>query len=254
MSNTRGVASILLAIALLSLPGQAEAQGIGGLIKKKAGEVAKGKGGKADQEKNAVKDSGPITSAWALEDCGPLTPDKLNDFLRGLQAEATQRGEFDKVFRSLGNAATVVACRNQEFASPAAQKILYQGLTTGTPTAAQLEKMMAKNQLDLEKHMDQKCGKDPSKFNERNAHDNARRNGAKAADMTEACYDKLKEVVLGFCRMSPELQQTATQNGIRVPGKGKGVWVFTPNEAQAIKPKCGALVPAIETSGYKEAP
>jgi hypothetical protein len=61
----------------------------------------------------------------------------------------------------------------------------------------------------------------------------------------------MTEVTLAFCKLSPAEQQTAIQDGIRVPGKGSGEWVYTAAEAKAISRHCGELVPLIEALGSK---
>jgi hypothetical protein len=246
----RLLASFLVAVVALPLARQADGQGIGDRLKKKASEAVKGKSSKPEQGKTVAKEDGPIQSAWDLEKCGPLTPDKLNDFLRGLKAEAVQRTEFDAMLRGLRTQQQVLACRNQEVMSPTAQKILNQGMGPDASTA-QLTKAMEKNRNDLLEHMDKKCGKDPSQFNQQDAYRKAHSEAAKAAGMSEACYDKLKEVVLGFCALTPQLRNAAVQNGIKAPGYGSAFWVFTAGEAQALEQKCAEVVPAIESTGYK---
>ena len=109
---------------------------------------------------------------------------------------------------------------------------------------------MAQNMVDVEAHLVKKCGTDPAQVDPRRERENARRAGAKAAGMSDDCYDKLKEFALAFCKLSPAQQQAAVQNGIKVPGQGKGEWVFTADEAKALQPRCSELVPAIEATGY----
>jgi uncharacterized protein YoaH (UPF0181 family) len=232
-----------LLVSLLVLQAdRVESQGLGDRIKKKATDAAKGKDAKKAEPK---KDEGPITSAWAAEKCGPITPEQVSDLERGLTVETKQRGEFDNMFGSLPSQAQVIACRNAEVMTPGVQKILSQGMTEGASNAA-LTKAMAKNSAELEAHMDKKCGKDPSKFSQRDAYNAAHAAGAKAAGLSEKCYDKLKEVALGFCKLSPEQQQAAVEQGIRAKGWGLGVWVFTSDEAKALSKHCGTLVPLIE--------
>lgn len=129
--------------------------------------------------------------------------------------------------------------------NPAVQKIMMQGMTEGA-SSAQLTKAMEKNRADVEDYLVKKCGEDPSKFNQRDAYNSAHKAGAKAAGLSETCYDKMKEYALGFCGLTAAQQKIATEQGIRAPGQGAGEWVFTADEAKAFAPHCVELVPAIE--------
>jgi len=234
----------LLLVSLLVLQAdRVESQGLGDRIKKKAADAAKGKDSKKDQAKNDKKDAGPITSQ--MGDCGPLTPEKVSDLLRGLKTEQTQRNDFDSMFRGLRSHEAIIACRNNEVMGGAIQKIMNQGMKEGASNA-ELQKAMAKNMAEVEEYLVKKCGQDPSKFSQRDAYNAAHKAGAKAAGLSETCYDKMKEYALGFCGLTAAQQQIATEQGIRAPGWGAGVWVFTADEAKAFAPHCVELVPAIQ--------
>jgi hypothetical protein len=242
------VVGLLFLTAAVLMPGRVESQRIGGMIKKKAADAAKGKDSKKDQGKTEKKDEGPITSQ--MGDCGPLTREKVSDFLRGLKTEQTQRTDFDNMFSGLRPHAAIIACRNNEVMGTTIQKIMMQGMKEGA-SDAQLQKAMAKNMADVEEYLVKKCGEDPSKFNQRDAYAAAKKAGAKAAGLSDDCYDKLKEFALGFCGLSAAEQKIATEQGIKAKGQGEGVWVFTADEAKAFAPHCGELVPAIQALGYK---
>lgn len=246
MRSTRLVVSLVAAITLSASAYPLEAQGIGGLIKKKAAEAVKPKDAKkAADTKDAEKPKDdPNTSNWEKEGCGPITPDRLNDLLRGLETERTQRAEFGKMFSSARTSVEVQRCRNDELMSPTAQKIMNRSIPKNA-TNAQLTAAMEKNQIDLMEHMDKKCGKDRATMSKPDAYRRAHSDAAKAAAMDEKCYDKLKEIVLGFCNQPQPLRDAASQNGLRAPGKGSGEWVFTPNESKALNAKCAELVPLI---------
>ena len=244
MRMIRLAVPFLLALVVLPTFSRVEAQGLGGMIKKKAGEVAKGKGSKAEPAKK--EDDGPIKSTLGCD----VTPDAVSRFERGLKAERQQVSDFESMFSGLRSHEQVIKCRQDEAISPTVQQILSQGITQNA-TNAQLQAAMAKNMVDVEAHMVKKCGEDPSKYNPREQRELARKAGAKAAGMTDECYDKLKEFALSFCKLPPETRKAAVENGIRVPGKGSGVWVFTADEAKALDPRCDQLVPAIEATGYK---
>ena len=239
----------LLVVSLLILQAEpAQSQGLGDRIKKKAADAAKGKDSKKDQAKNDKKDGGPITSQ--MGDCGPLTPEKVSDFLRGLKTEQTQRNDFDSMFRGLRSHEAIIACRNNEVMGGAIQKIMMQGIKEGAPPA-QLQKAMAKNMVDVEDYLVKKCGEDPSKFSQRDAYAAAHKAAAKAAGLSEDCYDKMKEYALGFCGLTAAQQKIATEQGIKAPGWGSAEWIFTADEAKAFAPHCAELVPAIEALAPK---
>lgn len=234
--------------ATLSTP-RADAQGIGGLIKKKAAEAAKGK----DAKKEVAKDDGPLTSQFEKE-CGPVTPDGVDKFLKGLQAEIAGRQAYDNKLAGTKPDAEVNACRGSETIGPESIAIIQRGLQNGG-TTDYVQKQMEKNREDLEKLLTKKCGEPQSKYiyDKSKEYDAARKAGAAAAGVKEECYDKLKEFALAFCKtLTPAQQKTAMEQGIKVPGWGAGVWVFTPDEAKAFFPRCGELVSALKTVGYEK--
>lgn len=251
MTNTRLVAAFLLALAALPAATRLEGQGLGGLIKKKAAEAAKGKDNKADQGRTLAKDEGPITSQFEKE-CGPLTPDALDRFMNGLETEAAARDAFDRKIAGARPDDEVSACRGQESMSPDAMAIIQRGMGGGGSTD-QIQKQMEQNRADLETYLTRKCGEPVSKyeFNRYNEYEAARKSGAKAAGVNPNCYDKLKEFALFFCKgMTPAQQTAAAEQGIKVRGHGQGVWVYTAEEATALAAKCGKLVPLIDATGY----
>ncbi len=244
-------ASLVIAALLAFAPvGGAESQGIGGLIKKKAAEAARGK----DAKKEIVKDEGPLTSQFDKE-CGPVTPEAVDNFYRGLQTEIAGRGAYDRKLAAAKPTEEVNACRGNETISPEGRAIIQRGLENGGSTDY-VAKQIEKNREDLEKHLLKKCGEPASKyeFNKFAEYDAARKAGAKAAGLSDHCYDKLKEFALAFCKgLTPDQQKAATEQGIKVPGQGSGVfWVFTADEAKALFPHCGDLVRAMTATGYEK--
>jgi hypothetical protein len=252
MRTVRATTLVLAALIAL-LPGRlVEAQGIGGLIKKKAAEAAKGKDGKSDQGKTVAKDDGPITSQFGKE-CGPVTPESIDKFLKGLQTEAAGREAYDKKLAGAKPNEEVNACRGKETISPDGMALIQRGLANGG-TTDYVQKQMEKNREDLEKYLTKKCGEPVSKYqyDKSKEYDAAHKAGAKAAGLGDDCYDKLKEFALAFCKtLTPAQQKVATEQGIKVPGSGAGVWwVFTADEAKAILPHCGELVGAVKATGW----
>jgi len=242
---------VLAALLAVPQPRQAHAQ-IGGLIKKKAAEAVKGKDGKSDQGKTVAKDDGPITSQFGKE-CGPVTPDAVEKFLKGLEIEVAGREGYDRKLAGAKPNEQVNACRGQETIGPEGIAIVQRGLANGG-TTDYVQKQMAKNREDLETYLTRKCGEPVSKYqyDKNKEYDAAKKAGAEAAGLTDKCYDKLKEFALAFCKtLTPAQQKIATEQGIKVPGFGSGVWVFTADEAKALFPHCGELVPALKATGWE---
>lgn len=251
--RTPALAGLLLAsfVALVPLD-RVDSQGIGGLIKKKAVEAAKGKDAKTDQGKTVAKDEGPITSQFAKE-CGPVTPEAIDKFFRGLQAEIAGREAYDRKLAGTKPDDDVNQCRGKETMSPEAMALIQRGLQNGG-TTDYVQKQIEKNREDLEKHLVNKCGVGRAKIEQDRygEYDAARKAGLSASGLSQDCYDKLKEFVLAFCKgLTPAQQKVATEQGIKVPGQGSGVfWVFTADEAKAMVPHCGDLVRAVNATGY----
>ena len=247
------VAGLLLASFIAFVPFErVDSQGIGGLIKKKAVEAAKGKDAKNDQGKTVAKDEGPIKSEFAKE-CGPITPEAIDNFYRGLQAEAAGREAYDRKLAVTKPDEDVNQCRGKETISPEGMALIQRGLMNGG-TTDYVQKQLEKNREDLEKHLLQKCGVGRSKIEQDRSkeYDAARKAGIGASGLSDECYDKLKEFALAFCKgLSPAQQKLATEQGIKVPGQGSGIfWVFTADEAKAMFPRCGDLVRAVNATGY----
>ena len=240
VSRTALVFATLLT-ALSARPVQAQ---IGGFIKKKAAEVAKGK---ATEE--------PMTSSWKNDACGPITPEKLKDLLRGLEVEGAARSEYDAAAAKAeatraDTEAKVKACRDAENGGATFQKMMIDGFSGSNPpsTAAAVQAQMAKNKASFEEFLDKKCGKSPGPptDNARDVYRKAHADGAKAAGMSEPCYDWLADPVIAFCKLPKDQQQTAIEKGLRANARQ---WLFTTDEAKAIQPYCAELMPALKKAG-----
>ena len=117
MRIASGTALVVAALLALAVPRPAESQ-IGGFIKKKATDVAKGEAEKKGDASTSKADS-----------CGSITPQKMQDFLRGLQTEGAARYEFDsRVAREDSARAEaeprVKACRDAENGGVTFQKMV----------------------------------------------------------------------------------------------------------------------------------
>jgi hypothetical protein len=249
--RTRIAAGVLFAIVLAIAPGRfLEAQGIRGTIAKKAGDATKGKVPQSDA-KFDKNETGPVTSSWNNPTCGPLTPEKIGDYVRGLQAEAAVIQEFEGVLKGVRSQADAIACRNAEAMSPTYQKYMLEGFDGASPPSSQsaIEKQMAKNQAKYDAYVDTKCGKDPSKYREYDSKPKAFAAGVKASGMTEECYSWLADPTVAFCKLPKDQQQTAAEKGIRVAGTNK--WLFTVGEARAIQPHCDEILTLLKKLNHR---
>lgn len=242
-----GAALVVAAVLTVAAPRPAESQ-IGGFIKKKATDAAKGE---AKGEANKKVDA----STSKADSCGPVTPQKVQDFLRGLQTEGAARSEFDsRVAREDSARAEaeprVKACRDAENGGATFQKMMTEGFTGANPpsTAAAVQAQTDKNKAKYEEYLDKKCGKVPpaTTHDPGDTYRKAHANGAKEAGMSEYCYDVMADRVIAFCKLPNKEQVKAVEKGIRIENVGE---VFTADEAKAIQPHCGELMPALKKAG-----
>ena len=248
MRIASGAALVVAALLALAAPRPAESQ-IGGFIKKKATDVAKGEANKkADASSKA-------------DSCGQITPQKVQDFLRRVQAEGAARNEFDsKVAREDSIRAEaeprVKACKDAENGGVTFQKMMTEGFTgaNAPSTGPAVQSQMDKNKAKYEEYLDKKCGKvpPPASHDPGDTYRKAHAAGAKEAGMSEYCYDVLADRAIAFCKLSNKEQTTAMEKGIRVDKAGESV--FTADEAKAIQPHCGELMSALKKAGNTLAP
>jgi hypothetical protein len=243
MRIARGAALVVAAVLALAAPRSAESQ-IGGFIKKKAGDVAKGEAEKKADVSKSKSDS-----------CGPITSQKVQDFLRGLQTEGAARNEFDsRIAREDAARAEaeprVKACQDAEAGGATFQKMMTEGFTganaPSTPAAVQAQ--MDKNKAKYDEYLDKKCGKVPpaTSHDPGDTYRKAHANGAKEAGMSEYCYDVMADRAIAFCKLPNKEQAKAADKGIRIENVGE---VFTADEAKAIQPHCGEIMPALKKAG-----
>ena len=172
MTKTRLVVSLLLALASLPTASRLDAQ-IGGLIKKKVGETVKG-GDKKDQ---------PAASTAVATDESKL-PKKLTEvvlasFKKGLEVERDQRQATVKFLGTVKTREQYNSCQQTLAAGPEMQKIMMSlGTLPENATAEQTQKATQKMHADMAKLLTDKCGEDPSKYD-----DSWRRRQMEAAEL-----------------------------------------------------------------------
>ena len=244
MRIVTGAALVVAALLAGAVPRPVESQ-IGGFIKKKAGDIAKGE---ADKKTDA--------STSKADSCGPITPQKMQDFLRGLQAEGSARAEFDsRVAREDAARAEaeprVKACQDAENGGATFQKMMTEGFTgaNAPSTGAAVQAQIDKNKAKYEEYLDKKCGKvpPPVSHDPGDTYRKAHANGAKEAGMSEYCYDVLADRVIAFCKLPKDQQKAAADKGLRVEKTKE--WLYTADEAKALQAHCDELLPALKKSG-----
>ena len=245
MRIVSGAALVVAALLAGAVPRPVESQ-IGGFIKKKASDIAKGEADKKGDGSTSKADS-----------CGPITPQKVQDFLRGLQAEGSARNEFDSMVAKAESSRAeseprIKACRDAEAGGPTFQKMMTDGFTgaNAPSTAAAVQAQMDKNKAKYEEYLDKKCGKapgPPKSYDPGDTYRKAHANGAKEAGMSEFCYDVLADRVIAFCKLPKDQQKAAADKGLRVEKTHE--WLFTADEAKALQAHCDELMPALKKAG-----
>jgi hypothetical protein len=87
----------------------------------------------------------------------------------------------------------------------------------------------------------QKCGPRPT-YPEQSPQA-AREQALKSQQLTERQYSVLEERVVFFCRSE---QASRSDGAVQVPGDGRNIfWVYSASEVEAIKPRCGELLPLL---------
>ena len=243
--NVIATAVLLLVVAE---PSGVAAQGIGGLVKK-AGEAAKNANNKKDkaQEKSAEKPAAPPATRCDVSD------DAYDRLLKGMQAELDGLKKMGDDFAAAKTGSnTYQQCTMQYGQSEEYQKIVNKPPPSQNMSAEQMIKWMQERTTGADSALAKKCGKDPIRSwtnGDRNSMiEQIAQNAAKTAGMDDQCYSNLKEFAGFFCSLPEATQQKATQEGLKVPGSGKDIyWVFTPEHARALKPRCSKLMNSIQS-------
>lgn len=154
MLKARHVVGLMLSLTTLSLT--AQGQGIGGLIKRKVGEVAKPK------EEPAAKKAAPSSensSPFAFE----LTPETMAGLKRGLELEIKMREDYRARVAKMKTAAQYEQCEKESAMSPDAQKIMveYTERADKVKTQEEMTKFTEWFNVELGKVVTKRCGEDP---------------------------------------------------------------------------------------------
>ena len=240
------IATALLLI-LIAQPSQVSAQGLGGLVKK-AGQAAKDASNKKDQAKEKAPDKPAEQPATRCD----VSEDAYDRLLKGMQAELDGLNKMGQDFATAKTGSTKYRQCTADYAGTEEyQKVLNKPPPSQNMSTEQLMKWMQDKTTGADSAVAKKCGKDPilswDSSDQRKMIEEIAQNAAKAAGMDDQCYSNLKEFAGFFCSQPEAVQQKAIQEGLKIPGDGKDIfWVFTPEHARALKPRCGKLMSAIK--------
>ena len=241
------VIATALLFVVIAAPARVPAQGLGGLAKK-AGEAAKNANNKKDkaQDKSAEKPAEQQATRCDVSD------DAYDRLLKGMQAELDGLKKLGEDFTAAKTGSnTYQQCTMQYGQTEEYQKIVNKPPPSKNMSTEQLMKWMQDKTTGADSAMAKKCGQDPIRSwtngDRSRMIEQIVQNAAKTAGMDDQCYANLKEFAGFFCSLPEATQQKATQEGLKIPGTGKDIyWVFTPEHARALKPRCGKLIPAIK--------
>jgi hypothetical protein len=235
---------------VIGAPGRLESQAAGAaaseIIKMGTGALRQSEKNKSAEKdkKNTEKDKDkPKDFDPALCSTSPEAYDKL---IQALRAEIIYREVLrDDIAKSKTDQRKYQQCQGEFASDPEFQKIMNRNPPGPSTTPAQFMKTTQKNSEDAQKAMDKKCGEDPmkiwSKKNQEWMLDYLAGKAAESVGMSKGCYAVLKEFADYFCSLPEATQEKAVREGIAIPGGGKAFWVFTPQHASALKPRCARL-------------
>jgi hypothetical protein len=264
------VAGLLLcAIVAFSGAARVEAQGIGGLIKKKV-EEAKKPDTKADAQTPSIHGG----------DVLPITSTLLVGFKRGLDTELELRKEFLQVLSAYKTPQQYRACTSETAMTEEAQKIL--GIFANLPenaTAADVQRATEKMGAEMNALVKKRCGGDvnadwpPNKRREKLTEIEAKAAAAvdpaaiptpdlndepaetpgdmhpTAAGVTPRQYGMLKERVARFCMEMDKGNIKLDGKTVTFAGSGTNInWVYTASEAEELWKKCKEVMKALDAA------
>jgi len=233
------------------VPASASAQ-VGGLIKKKVKEKVVQTGGPetaaaSPAAPEAVPGSGPVFNSYVLE----ITPELLDRLEKALAAEAATREENARRIGKVLPEEEYDRCEQDAIRSAEGQKMSEESvrLLEAAKTDEQVSQAMEEMGKRLEAFMEPRCGLEPSKA-ERLGSELAPRVDT-AAEQASGLNDRqlsiLKERILPLCTAT---QAAAGSEGARIPTEDSTIfYVYSPGEVEALRPRCGTLVKALQAEG-----
>lgn len=149
----KGIAAVL--ILFLAATSGLEAQGIGGLIKRKAADAVKPK----EEPKTKATDATEPPSPFPFD----LTPESMAALKRGLALEIKLREEYRAEVARQKTVAQYKACETESASSPEAAKYMeeYLARMEKVKTQEEVQKLTAWQNETLNAIIKKKCGDDP---------------------------------------------------------------------------------------------
>lgn len=242
------VIATALLFGLVAQPAQVSAQGIGGLVKK-AGQAAND----ANNKKDKAQDKAPEKPTEQPATRCDVSDDAYERLLKGMQAELDGLKKMGEDYNSAKVGSTKYRQCTADFAGTEEyQKVLNKLPPSQNMSTEQLMKWMQDKTTGADSAMAKKCGKDPIRSWDSSDHarmiEEITRNAAKAAGMDDQCYANLKEFAAFFCSQPEAIRDMGTRDGLKIQGTGTDIfWVFTPEHARALKPRCLKLTTAMQT-------
>jgi len=220
-----------------ALPVPASPQ-VGGLIKKKLKQAIEQTrvGTDTATTASAARARAPSFDEVTLE----ITPALLDQFEKGLTAEAVERKDVDSQIAKFLPHDAFEKCEQSLMRTPEAQAAYreYTKMLSGTDREA-MRKASEWYGHRLAEITRPKCGPSPSEaeITKGDLLRGPEKVGQKAAGLTERQYAVLKERILPFC----------TAAGASGPGSLRidGGYVYTTAEMEALRPRCAKLLPAL---------
>jgi len=182
-----------------------------------------------------------------------ITPEVLDRVERALAAEAVTREENDRRVGKVLDAEEYESCRQRVARSEKAQEMMEEQLRVlGDETSTQQERERALEEMAkrLEALTEPECGLEPHKAEKLRSELAPRVPAAaeQASGLTDLQLSILKERILPFC-VTPEVAAAAAGE-LRLPGEtSNAFYVYSPTEVDALRPRCGALVEALQGGG-----
>lgn len=233
------------------VPASASAQ-VGGLIKKKVKEkVGQAVAGPDTAAARSASQAapGPVFNDHVLA----ITPGVLDRVERALAAEAVAREENDRRVGKVLEPEEYESCRQRVAGSPKAQEMMeaqLQVLGDETSTQEARERALQEMATRLEALTEPECGLEPHKAEKLRSELAPRVPAAaeQASGLTDLQLSILKERILPFC-VEPGAAAAAAGER-RIPGETDTVfYVYSPTEVEALRPRCGTLLEALQGGG-----
>lgn len=252
MRATRNLMPLAI-LALLSVSALPARAGLGDMLKKKAAEVVK----KDKAKPAATSETGKVESRIQP----PVTPETIARFKAGMEYEIAERAKAAKFLATVKSKDDYEKCKLDWVMSAEGQKVSQQFTDAigAAKSSEDMQKVSEKFGPIMEKHLADKCGPDPGKYNDYWKAEQARLALGQASDNfakgDDYAYHTWKEWVTEFCnyieklKKEPNFEQKKAQmldEGLRIHTYGGNHYVYTATEAKHLLENCDTLMPLIK--------